>query len=131
MGRRRSFTIIELMVCLALLTMVGSVLAYKSSAMIQSYRFSSNVKELQTYLKTLKTLCIIYDAEVNVTLTHEEGILTVTTFSHERFPLLNKTHVIKCDTITPKVRSFVIKPTPSNHYSLIVGLDQREIKIKI
>lgn len=111
--------------------MIGSVLAYKGTAMIQSYRFSSNVKALEHKLHALKTMSIVYDADVEVTCKFEEGVLTVSSFTHERFPLLHKDLTLRCDSITPELSSFIIKPTSAIQYSLIIALDQRQIKIKI
>src|SRR3990167_2589956 len=64
----RGFTLIEVLVCLLLLSMVGGVMVYKGWGMLQEHRFSTSCEKISSEIALTKGLAISYQRDIDMIL---------------------------------------------------------------
>lgn len=80
-------------------------------------------------------MSLIYEAEVKLNLVFEEGELVVSSFTHERFPLVDKDVTLKCSALELNGKEIekgevIIRPTPLKTNTLILFYNERQVSIK-
>ena len=71
--QRRSFTLIEIVLCIALLSLVGGLLTYKGKDLISKSQTNSEISKLKKTLDLTQSLALSYHADIEVKLTLEDG----------------------------------------------------------
>lgn len=80
---KRSFTLLEMAVALALLSVIGTVVGVSVKKLIDSHRFESSLVSLFNELQQAQLLSSAYDAEVTVDLFEEKGSFVVCLHTEE------------------------------------------------
>jgi prepilin-type N-terminal cleavage/methylation domain-containing protein len=79
MRRRRSaFTLIEILVCLMLLSMAGSLLIYKGGKLLKERRFSSSCEKISSEIAVTKNLALTYQIDIDLVLEQKKGKIYLT-----------------------------------------------------
>ena len=86
--KKRRFTLLELLVCIAILGVIASLLGIKGKGMVDHHRFRSSVQEVANKLGLCKTLALSYQADLTFRLFEKEGALYFQIISDE--PLIQK-----------------------------------------
>ncbi|MDX8430864.1 MAG: prepilin-type N-terminal cleavage/methylation domain-containing protein [Candidatus Algichlamydia australiensis] len=75
MKRKYSFTLIEVMICIALMAMMGGFLAIKSGALLSKHRADSELANLKREIRLARNLSRSYQADITLSLTQtREGL---------------------------------------------------------
>ena len=64
MQTRRPFTLIELVICIAILAMVGSLFAFRGKDLMRHYGFSASVSKVASKVRLARVLASNYRADV-------------------------------------------------------------------
>lgn len=110
-GRRRSpFTLIEILLCFALLTIFGSLAALQGFRSIQEFRYKQSVGKLREELTFVNHLSLSSQVDIHFTLYWDRGTLTGVYFLDDSDrsldPLLRKTRTF------PKISHLELDHTP-------------------
>ncbi len=76
--RKFSFTLIEIMVCMILLAVMGSVMIYNGGKLLQERRFSSSCEKITSEIFLTKSLAITYQIDIHLVLEQKKGKIYMT-----------------------------------------------------
>ncbi len=65
---KRAFTLLEMMLALAILTLVGVAVSFKMYGVVHSYRFQREVSEVYQALKEAQTIAMTYQIDLTLIL---------------------------------------------------------------
>ena len=71
--KRKPFTLIEILVCLMLLAMAGSVVIYKGGKLLSERRFSSSIENIRSEIFLTKSLALTYQIDIDLYLQQKKG----------------------------------------------------------
>ncbi len=71
----RLFTLLELIVCIAILSLVASLLAFPIKGMVQEHRFYQKVKEVRLLISQVHALALTYQSDMELCIYKEKGCL--------------------------------------------------------
>ncbi len=94
MIKRRHFTLLELMVCLALMALVAGFMGVKINDLLAESRYHHSVKRLYNEIETLQALALVLRCDIGV----EMDLQQVKIICDE--PLLKKRAKIKLDGVS-------------------------------
>ncbi len=81
-----AFTLLEIVLVMAILAIVGGVVGWQIQGLVSSYRFQSDVEELYSTLKKAQALSLTYQTDIELSLFQERGEWKYRLFTHEPFP---------------------------------------------
>ena len=70
---RKPFTLIEIVVCMAILAIVGSVFIYKGAGLLKERRFTTSLKNITSEILLTKSIAINYQIDIHLTLEQKKG----------------------------------------------------------
>jgi|GEM_PF-2260082 len=70
--RKSSFTLLEIMICLAILSIVGGILVFPLSGMLAHHRFHQGVKQFVIHLREMQALALNYQSDMGMII-YKEG----------------------------------------------------------
>jgi Tfp pilus assembly protein FimT len=73
-----SFTLIEILVCMMLLAMAGSVAIYKGGKLLQERRFSTSSEKIISEILLTKSIALTYGLDINLVLEQKNGKIYLT-----------------------------------------------------
>ena len=76
--RRKYFTLIEILVCMMLLAMAGSVTIYKGGKLLQERRFSTSCEKMKSEILLTRNLALTYQIDINLLLEQKKGKIYLT-----------------------------------------------------
>ncbi len=76
--RKHFFTLIEILVCIMLLAMAGSVVIYKGGKLLQDRRFSSSCEKITSEIILTKSLALTYQIDIDLLLEQKKGKIYLT-----------------------------------------------------
>ena len=86
--RRRPFTLIEILISLAILTLLGSLTCFQGLKALGEFRYKQSVKKLQEELSFANHLCLSSKSDIHLALYWDRGTLVGSYFSDDSdFPL--------------------------------------------
>lgn len=88
MASKKPFTLLEILICMALLLMLGGVTAIQGKKLIDNHRVESELVTLKAELYHTRSFVSSIHSDVSVTLENSEEGLVMKRFSHE--PLNHK-----------------------------------------
>lgn len=77
-ARRNSFTIIEVLVCLTILSLASSFVLYKGWAMLKEKRIATSQNKLASEIFLTKQLALSYQIDMDLILEQKEGKVYLT-----------------------------------------------------
>lgn len=80
---KKPFTLIEIILCLALLTLVGGLVTYQAKDLIVRTQKNAELSQLQKILSLVKSLASSYHLDIDITFFYEKQILKVSFSSDE------------------------------------------------
>ena len=90
-NKKYSFTLIEVLICLLLLSMSGSMVIYKGWKMLQEHRFSTSCEKIASEIQLTKGLAIAYQMDIYLILEQRGSqvfVTRVTDFAPEGIKVL-------------------------------------------
>lgn len=70
--KKRSFTLIEIVLCIALLSLIGGLLTYKGKDLISKSQANAELSKLKKTLDLMQTLALSYHADIDVSLSLDD-----------------------------------------------------------
>lgn len=86
-SNKKSFTLLEIMLCLAIIALVAGALIYPLSGLLAQHRFHQGVKQFVTHLREMQALALSYQSDMGVMLYQDKGKLMCRGFTDEPIPL--------------------------------------------
>ncbi len=83
--KKKAFTLIEMLVCMVLLSMAGSFVVYKGWGMLQEKRFSTSCEKMGSEIHLTKGLAVSYQIDIELML-EQKGNRVYVTRKTEAFP---------------------------------------------
>ena len=83
--KKYSFTLIEILICLVLLGIIGSVIGYKTNSVLLEKRFFNSCKILSDEIKLTRNLSISYGIDIDLNFTKKNGKVILKRYS-DSFP---------------------------------------------
>ena len=71
--RRARFSLLELLVCIALLSVIAAIVGFKGKSLMDHHRFGSSVQEVKNKLSLCKSLAMTYQTDCQFCLFAREG----------------------------------------------------------
>ncbi len=99
--RRLPFTLIEILVCLVLLSMMGSLLIYKGGKLLKERRFSSSCEKISSEIALTKNLALTYQIDIDLVLEQKKGKIYLTRKTD--FPPQSIRGLFQVETTFPEV----------------------------
>ncbi len=95
---KRYFTLLEIMLCLVLITLVGSLVSIKLYSLVNHHRFSHSVERLYTLIKETQALALTHqcDFEWEIKKVKEQFLFQCKTGNPQNFPELLQEEVLSC-----------------------------------
>ena len=75
---KKSFTLIEILVCMMLLAMAGSVAIYKGGKLLQERRFSTSCEKITSEINLTKSLALNFQIDINLLMEQKKGKIYLT-----------------------------------------------------
>jgi prepilin-type N-terminal cleavage/methylation domain-containing protein len=116
---KRSFTLLEMAIALALLSVIGTVVGVSVKKLIDSHRFESSLLSLFNELQQAQLLSSAYDAEVAVDLFEEGGAFVACLHTEE--PGLKRYIATKRELTRTAAITFNGKKVSSLHMDIYSG----------
>jgi Tfp pilus assembly protein FimT len=76
--RQRAFTLLELFVCFAILTLISTFFISKSKSFLDEHKFQSSSKKIQREILLTKNLAITYNIDIEFLLEQKNGKIYLT-----------------------------------------------------
>ena len=92
--KKSPFTLLEIFICIFLLTLIGGLLAIPVHSFLKRHRLILDVQALQDHLEKIHQLSLIYNGDVTVDLVIGNKGLSCQFFSDESFPFPMKNPVL-------------------------------------
>lgn len=73
MANRRSFTLLELMICLMILASIAGALSFPIKESLSQARFENSCKKVKQELEKLQILALTYGSDMHVRFVEEKG----------------------------------------------------------
>ncbi len=70
---RRAFTLIEILICMAILAIVGSGAIYKGAGLLRDRRFSTSLQKITSEIFLTKSLAQNYQTDIHLILEQKKG----------------------------------------------------------
>jgi hypothetical protein len=80
---RRKFTLLELLICIMIISLVGGVLALPLKDMLERHRLHHNVKTVFIQFKKAQALALNYQSDMGLRFYEDEGIFCCDGFTDE------------------------------------------------
>ncbi len=75
---RKFFTLIEILICMMLLAMAGSVAIYNGGKLLQERRFSTSCEKITSEIMLTKSLALTYQIDIKLLLVQKKGKIYLT-----------------------------------------------------
>lgn len=66
--RKSSFTLLEIMICIAILGMVATAVAFPLTSLLARHRFTQGVKQFMVQMRSMQSLALNYQSDMGVML---------------------------------------------------------------
>lgn len=76
--KKQAFTLLEILVCLVLLSMAGSILIFKGGKLLKERRFSSSLEKISSEIAFTKNLALTYQIDIELVLEQKSGKIYLT-----------------------------------------------------
>lgn len=119
MKRKRLFTLIEMVIALALLSLVGTVVGVSAKRLIDAHRFESHLLDLFHTLEQAQILSATYNAEVTVDLCREKN--TFVARFHTQEPHLKRYFATPKQLPQTAAVTWNAQPISSFHIAIYAG----------
>jgi hypothetical protein len=137
MGRRKqSVTIIELMICLAILLMIGGIVGVQGRSFLKSHAFRMEAQKLKSEVRVLKLLASSLDADLSLIFRYDGETLCVDMETDEKLPYLFKPISFKIDgcllddRVLEETRILYSRSRQSPHFiEIALGLDHLKLEL--
>jgi prepilin-type N-terminal cleavage/methylation domain-containing protein len=86
MGLKRSFTLLEMMIALVILSIIGALIVLQVKKLVDVHRFEGNVADLFIALQEAQALSATYQTDIALDIFLEKGIPTYRFTTDEPFP---------------------------------------------
>jgi prepilin-type N-terminal cleavage/methylation domain-containing protein len=83
MRRRRPFTLIEVMIVMAILVLIGGLFGVRGKHLVDYYAFSSSIDKIASRCRLARNLAVNYQTDVAVHVVKRNKEITVTLVSDE------------------------------------------------
>jgi hypothetical protein len=70
----KNFTLLEIILVVAILSMVASVVGWQIARLVKSYAFQAEVEEIYRAIKQAQVLSLSYQTDISVRFSKEEGL---------------------------------------------------------
>jgi len=80
---RRCFTLLEIMVCLAIMALMASVIGVQAKQTLEGSRFQNSVKRLKQEVEMLQMLALIFGSDMQLELKQEKNQFIAITHTDE------------------------------------------------
>ena len=85
---RRSFTLLEIVLCIAILSLVSGTLGWQIRDMLGSHRFHKSVDHILTDLRKLQIIALSDREDIEIKLALRDGLYSYTITSDGKIPCL-------------------------------------------
>ncbi len=72
--KSKSFTLLEIILVIAILSMVASVVGWQIASCVNRYAFQREVEEVYNTVKQSQVLCLTYQTDIGVKFFREDGV---------------------------------------------------------
>lgn len=70
---KKSFTLLEIMICIAIMALAASAMIYPLSGLLKEHRFQQGVKQFVTHLREMQSLALNYQSDMTLQFYQENG----------------------------------------------------------
>jgi hypothetical protein len=89
MRSKKSFTLLELFLCLALLTLLSGVVGWQMKDVLAHHQFRNSVDRLVSRIRELQVLTTSYQNDMGIEIYTEEGQLQYKLITEEPLPIFD------------------------------------------
>lgn len=116
---KKAFTLLELFICLTILSLIGSFFAVKGKALLDVYLFKQDVATVSDALQLAKEYAYCYGCDVEIDFVHNKQGCFIHIKSDE--PLLHQEHIFKKPFFIKNIHAMYLQANESRSYHLLIS----------
>lgn len=113
---KRSFTLLEIILALAIMASLGGYFAIASARLITSHRFRHDCDHLSNIAALARHASIAYGADIALHI--EQGVEGLTLWAESDEPMTAQENIIRRPTHLRHIERAVIKGAPLSHHTI-------------